>query len=136
MKTCDNGDAPYLEFEKLGWVADKPIPKVGSELNVKINGIGHSVVQKYFVQHGFIGMIVKPTDPPPWYLEQNGKGSLCHVFPAECSELEVRMKDGEVDDDFYLNECSLEELEEKNPIDENEITNETLDNPFEHLQNS
>ena len=52
----------YVEFDKLTWVSRKQIPYIGEEVNVKINGIGRSVVQKYFVEHGFIGLIVKPND--------------------------------------------------------------------------
>ena len=47
----------YTEFEKLAWVSTKAIPAIGSKLNVKINGIGESIVKKYFVEYGFIGML-------------------------------------------------------------------------------
>ena len=90
----------YTEFEKLQWVTNKPIPAVGSEVNVKINGIGHSKVLKYFVEHGFIGLVVQPQDPPAWYLKQNGDDP-CHVFPAECLELQVRKEDGNPNEEFY-----------------------------------
>ena len=90
----------YTEFEKLKWVSTKPIPAVGSEVNVKINGIGRSKVLKYFVEHGFIGLVVQPQNPPTWYIKQNGDDP-CHVFPAECTEFEVRNDDGSVDQEFY-----------------------------------
>ena len=57
----------YTEFEQLQWVANKPLPAVGSEVEVKINGIGRSTVLKYFVEHGFIGLVVQPQNPPDWY---------------------------------------------------------------------
>ena len=91
----------YTEFEKLAWGSDKPIPAVGSEVNVKINGIGRSKVLKYFVEYGFIGMLVQPFDPPAWYIKQNGADEPCHVFPAECEELQVRKDDGTADKEFY-----------------------------------
>ena len=91
----------YTEFEKLQWVTTKPIPAVGSEVNVKINGIGRSKVLKYFVEHGFIGLVVQPQNPPTWYIKQNGADELCHVFPAECLEFQVRNDDGKVDEAFY-----------------------------------
>jgi len=90
----------YTEFEKLQWVTTKPIPAVGSEVNVKINGIGRSKVLKYFVEHGFIGLLVQPLNPPTWYAKQNGDDP-CHVFPAECLELQVRNEDGKADEEFY-----------------------------------
>lgn len=99
----------YTEFEKLAWGSDKAIPAVGSEVNVAINGIGRSKVLKYFVEYGFIGLLVQPLNPPTWYLKQNASENdsdlydwqPCHVFPAECTELEVRNEDGGVDKDFY-----------------------------------
>ena len=90
----------YTEFEKLQWVSNKPIPAVGSEVNVTINGIGRSKVLKYFVEHGFIGLVVQPINPPDWYLKQNGDDP-CHVFPAEVTELQVRNDDGKADEAFY-----------------------------------
>lgn len=77
----------YTEFEKLAWVSTKSIPAIGSKLNVKINGIGESIVKKYFVEYGFIGMLVTPQNPPAWYIKQNGEGADCHVYPAETEEL-------------------------------------------------
>lgn len=82
----------YTEFEKLAWASDRAIPAVGSEVNVKINGIGRSKVLKYFVEYGFIGMIVQPFDPPAWYIKQNGAEEPCHVFPSETEELRVTNK--------------------------------------------
>ena len=89
----DNVEQPaasYIELEKLQWVSTKPIPAVGSEVNVTINGIGRSKVLKYFVEHGFIGLVVQPQNPPTWYIKQNGADEPCHVFPAEVTELQVR----------------------------------------------
>ena len=91
----------YTEFTKLGWISKFPMPMVGAEVNVKINGIGRSVVKKFFVEHGFIGMVVQPYDPPAWYIKQNGADSVCHVFPAEVAELQVRKDDGKPNEEFY-----------------------------------
>lgn len=91
----------YTEFDELKWVSKEPIPPVGDFVNVTINGIGLSRVEKYFVEYGFIGLIVKPFDPPAWYIKQNGADAICHVYPAETKELRVRKEDGEVDKQFY-----------------------------------
>ena len=91
----------YTEFHKLAWGSDQPIPAVGSEVNVKINGIGRSTVLKYFIEHGFIGLLVQPQNPPAWYIKQNGADAPCHVFPAEVAELQVRKEDGKADEKFY-----------------------------------
>ena len=91
----------YTEFEKLQWVSTKPIPAIGSEVNVTINGIGRSKVLKYFVEHGFIGLLVQPLNPPTWYAKQNGADEPCHVFPAEVTELQVRDDEGKPNQEFY-----------------------------------
>ena len=91
----------YTEFEKLAWGSNQPLPAVGSEVNVKINGIGRSKVLKQVVEYGFMGMLVQPFNPPAWYIKQNGADEPCHVFPAECLELQVRNEDGQVDKNFY-----------------------------------
>ena len=99
----------YTEFEQLQLVSNKPLPSVGSEVTVKINGIGVSKVLKYFVEHGFIGLVVQPVDPPEWYRKQNESKTdsalydwePCHVFPAEVAELQVRKDDGKVNEEFY-----------------------------------
>ena len=90
----------YTEFEKLQWVTTKPIPAVGSEVNVTINGIGRSKVLKYFVEHGFIGLLVNHLNPPTWYAKQNGDDP-CHVFPAEVTELQVLNEDVKAYEEFY-----------------------------------
>jgi hypothetical protein len=100
-KSISRPKGTYTEFEKLQWVTTKPIPAVGSEVNVKINGIGRSKVLKYFVEHGFIGLVVQPQNPPAWYIKQNGADEPCHVFPAEVTELQVRNDDGKADEAFY-----------------------------------
>ena len=91
----------YTEFEKLAWVSTKAIPAIGTKLNVKINGIGESIVKKFFVEYGFIGMVVQPIDPPAWYIKQNGADEPCHVYPAETEELRAIKQDGVVDKEFY-----------------------------------
>jgi len=108
-KSVSRPKGTYTEFSELQWVANKPLPPVDSEVTVKINGIGTSKVLKYFVEHGFIGLVVQPINPPDWYKNQN-KSTLdsalydwdaCHVFPAECLEFQVRNDDGKVNEEFY-----------------------------------
>lgn len=82
----------YTEFQELQWVSDKPIPPVGSIIDVAINSIGRSEVLKYFVEYGFIGLLVQPLDPPAWYIKQNGADEPCHVYPAETKELRKEKK--------------------------------------------
>ena len=108
-KSISRPKGTYTEFWTLQWVANKPFPPVDSEVTVKINGIGRSKVLRYFVEHGFIGLIVMPLNPPDWYKKQNASTTdsalydwdACHVFPAELLEFQVRDDDGKVDEVFY-----------------------------------
>ncbi len=100
-KSISRPKGTYTEFEQLQWVSNKPLPAVGTEVEVKINSIGRSKVLKYFVEHGFIGLVVQPQNPPTWYVKQNGADEPCHVFPAEVLELQVRDDEGKADEAFY-----------------------------------
>ena len=83
----------YPEFEELQWSSDKPIPPVGTEIDVPMNNIGRSKVLKYFVEHGYIGLLVQPLDPPAWYIKQNGADEPCHVYPPETKQLRKNKND-------------------------------------------
>ena len=61
---------------------DQP-PKLGDIVDVRINGIGLAKVVGYFVEENFLGLLVKPFDPPAWYIKQNGYNATGHVFGAE-----------------------------------------------------
>ena len=77
-------ESNYIEPQ---WISRKAVPAVGETINVRINSIGASVVKKYFVEHGFLGLLVQPLNPPAWYIKQNGADEPCHVYPAEVEEL-------------------------------------------------
>jgi hypothetical protein len=108
-KSISRPKGTYTEFSQLQWVANKPLPAVDSEVTVKVNGIGRSKVVKYYVEHGFVGLVVQPINPPDWYKTQNPSTTdsalydwdACHVFPAECLEFQVRNENGGVDEVFY-----------------------------------
>ena len=91
----------YTEFEKLAWGSDQPIPAVGSEVNVKINGIGRSKGWTSIPMKPYSTKYFNTFDPPAWYIKQNGADEPCHVYPAECEELQVRKSDGTADKNFY-----------------------------------
>lgn len=59
------------------------VPAIGEIVNVRINRLRASRVVGYFVEHGFLGLLVKPLAPPEWFVKQNGRFSECHVFGTE-----------------------------------------------------
>jgi hypothetical protein len=66
-----------------------PVPAIGEIIRVRINRIGPARVERYFVEHNFLGLLVTPFAPPEWYVKQNGRGSTCHVFGTEIDPLEA-----------------------------------------------
>lgn len=65
------------------WSRPEQPPEVGDIVEVRINSIGLARVIGYFVQDGYLGLLVKPFDPPDWYIRQNGYFATGHVFGAE-----------------------------------------------------
>lgn len=64
-----------------------PVPAIGALVNVRINRLRASRVVGYFVEHGFLGLLVKPLAPPEWFVKQNGRFSEAHVFGTEVDPL-------------------------------------------------
>lgn len=83
--TVDPKALPSSEPDPNGakWSAAFPPPPRGDRVRVKMNNIGQSTVVGYFTEYGYLGLLVKPLDPPPWYVRQNGRDALAHVFGAE-----------------------------------------------------
>ena len=61
----------------------KTIPKVGDTITAKVNNIGKCYVLGYLLQDEWISVIVKPLNPPEWFIKQNGKSALATLFGAE-----------------------------------------------------
>jgi hypothetical protein len=79
----------YETFSKsaaLKWSGAGLPPAIGETVLVRINRIGPSKVLRYFYEHGWLGVLVLPINPPQWYRKQNGFGGACHVFGAEIGE--------------------------------------------------
>ena len=65
------------------WSAPFPPPAVGGRVKVRMNGLGLATVTGYFVQDGWLGVVVKLDAPPEWYGKQNGGNVPGHSFGAE-----------------------------------------------------
>lgn len=55
------------------WSATYMPPAVGEVVRITINSIGLGTVTGYRVVDGYLGAMVRPHDPPAWYVQQNGK---------------------------------------------------------------
>jgi len=58
-------------------------PKVGEKIRVHMNNLGNAEVVGYFSQEGFLGLRVKFSDPPEWYVKQNKGNPVGHIFGPE-----------------------------------------------------
>ena len=65
------------------WSGASQPPDIGSVVSIRMNRIGLAKVVGYFVEGGYLGLLVKPYAPPDWYIRQNGYNATGHVFGAE-----------------------------------------------------
>lgn len=65
------------------WSGAAPPPPIGDTVNVRLNGLGFSRVEGYFVEDGWLGVVIKPANPPDWFVRQKGAGASGHVFGIE-----------------------------------------------------
>lgn len=67
------------------------LPAIGSRVLINFNQFGPGVVLGYFVEAGYLGLVVKCDNRPAWHVKQNGdKHPFSHVFGAEVSPAEVQ----------------------------------------------
>lgn len=74
-----------IDEEPPRWSGTTPPPAIGATVNVRINAFGPSTVLRYFTQHGFLGIVVRPHRYPDWFKKQNPRRKDIHVFGAEIS---------------------------------------------------
>ncbi len=63
------------------------VPAVGERVKSRL---GPGIVQAYFVEAGFLGVELRLTKPPKWFVEQNkllGKIKTAELFGAEITLL-------------------------------------------------
>ena len=92
LKASPNGSYGYMyltatlqgrtELPAGKW-SGKTIPKIGGTITAKVNNLGRCYVLGYLLQDEWISVIVKPLNPPEWFIKQNGKSSLATLFGAE-----------------------------------------------------
>ena len=58
-------------------------PAIGARVDVPINGFGPGEVLAYFIEHGFLGVKVRPDKRPAWHVEQNPGRDFCLVYGNE-----------------------------------------------------
>ena len=56
--------------EPLKWSAPFPLPQMGDQIKITMNGIGPATVVGFFEEGGYVGVMTKATNPPKWLVEQ------------------------------------------------------------------
>lgn len=54
----------------MKWSGKMSLPSIGDRIYMRINSIGYGSVVGYCESHGFVGLLVKPENPPEWYVKQ------------------------------------------------------------------
>lgn len=78
-----DGDPRPSNDDRPKWSGSIPVPPVGA---IVVAGVGPSEVIGYFVAEGWLGLLVKPYDPPESFVRKNGYDAVCHVFGAEIDD--------------------------------------------------
>lgn len=65
------------------WAGAFPPPAIGADVVVTVNGCGPGVVVGYFTQDDYLGVRVRLTAPPEFFVRQNPPGALAHAFGPE-----------------------------------------------------
>lgn len=72
----------------LIWAGKVPPPPVGEIIRVSMNSLGNGEVVGYFSLEGYLGLLVKLSNPPEWYVKQNNGNVIGHIFGPEFAPLE------------------------------------------------
>lgn len=52
------------------WSGDNDPPKIGAKVKIYMNNFGAGTVVGYFAEHGWLGVLVKLSNPPSWWRQQ------------------------------------------------------------------
>ncbi|WP_256327407.1 hypothetical protein [Variovorax sp. EL159] len=78
--------------DQVKWSAEFEVPEIGTDILVRINGIGRAKVVGYATQDGYLGVMCEPYNPPDWWVRQNGlpgPANAALAFGAEISRIQT-----------------------------------------------
>jgi hypothetical protein len=87
-----NPDDPYK------WSGDKAPPAIGAKVRVYMNSFGNGTVIGYFAEYGWLGVLVKISKPPKWWVKQikerglDPKATPGHFFGIDLQSRKVVTK--------------------------------------------
>ncbi len=78
--------------DQAKWSAEFEVPEIGTDVLIRINGIGRAKVVGYATQDGYLGVMCVPYSPPDWWVRQNGlpgPDNAALAFGAEISRIQT-----------------------------------------------
>jgi hypothetical protein len=80
----DAAGIPLPSTGKARWMGYDDPPAIGVTVTAKVNSLGDGVVTGYFVEHDYLGVIVRlGEDRPDWHIEQRKGDPMVHLFGPE-----------------------------------------------------
>ncbi len=73
-------------------------PEIGKPVGINFNELGTGKIGRFFLENGYIGIVVHLDKPPKWWMQQNGKRFMddgkfySTVFGAETKALEQSVR--------------------------------------------
>ena len=69
------------------WSSAMEVPAIGTDVVIRMNGIGRARVVGYATVSGYLGVMTVPYEPPAWWVAQNGRSSEANAALAFGAEL-------------------------------------------------
>lgn len=98
-QSSTSGDRELLnEADDYKWSGENPPPPIGAKVHCYMNGFGPAVVTGYFVEYGWLGVLVKFDKPPQWWVKQtknrgeDPKTAKAHMFGLDLDPPKAKAK--------------------------------------------
>lgn len=69
------------------WSSAMEVPAIGTDIVIRMNGIGRARVVGYATVSGYLGVMTVPYAPPAWWVAQNGMPTEANATLAFGAEL-------------------------------------------------
>lgn len=69
------------------WSSAMEVPAIGTDVVIRMNGIGRARVVGYATVSCYLGVMTVPYEPPTWWVAQNGPPSTVNAALAFGAEL-------------------------------------------------
>ncbi len=78
------------DADPFKWSGKEPPPAIGDRVHTRMNRLGWGTVLRYFVEYGWLGVLVALDAPPEWYTKQNKGNPAAHIFGVDLDHASTR----------------------------------------------